>query len=195
MIPPNDNKPSVASAINEAQNIIDAAKLRAEKMLQEAKESVRAIHEKGYQDGFIEGKKKAISLSVKLIKDHSLLRKKIADEAAQLSYQIIENVFQAKSPHILQPLKELAKRMVHNVSIGKKIDLVVHPSNKNILTGIERELTDISRNCELYVVEYEEIPIDSILVKTDFGEIQVSLSELLSEICSQVDLPHNANKK
>jgi flagellar biosynthesis/type III secretory pathway protein FliH len=186
MMPPKSKPPSVTDALNEAQSIIDAAKERSEKILHEANLAAHTVKEQGYQEGFAEGNKQAVKLAVKLMKDHSQLRKKISDEAAQLAYQILENVFHLKSPHILQPLKELAKRLVDSVTIGKKIDLVIHPSNKSALAGLEQEITETGRGCDLYIVEYNEMPKDSVMIKTDFGEIQVSLSELLSEICVQV---------
>ncbi len=197
MIPPKQNQspqPSVANALSEAQSIIDAAKDRSEKMIREAKETANSFKEKGFKEGFAEGNKKAVENAVKLMKDHSLLRKKISDEAAQLAYEILENVFHLKSPQIMNPIRELARRLIESVTIGKKIDLVIHPSNKGALAGLERQLTETARDCDLYIVEYSEMPSDSVLVKTDFGEIQVSLSELLSEICVQVGLDQSPGK-
>jgi flagellar biosynthesis/type III secretory pathway protein FliH len=191
MMPPKPNQQtqqSVAQAVSDAQNIVDAAKARAEKIIKEAKQTAHSTREKGYQEGLNEGKMQAINSAVRLIKDHSQARKKMADEAAQLSYLILEKVFHLEAPQIINPIRELSKRLIGSVSIGKKIDLVIHPSNKGAIAGLERELTEIARDCELYIVEFKDMAKDSVLVKTDFGEIQVSLSELLSEICVQVGL-------
>lgn len=193
--PQSPGPSSVTQALNEAQSILDTAKERAEKIIRDAKQNANAVRDKGYQEGFAEGNKQAVKIAVKLMKDHSLLQKKIADESAQLSYMILENVFHLKSPHIINPIKELAKRLIETVTIGKKIDLVLHPSNKGAIAGLERELTEAARDCELYIVEYNEMPKDSVLVKTDFGEIQVSLSELLSEICVQVGFPQTPTEE
>ncbi|HMO18868.1 MAG TPA: hypothetical protein PKA63_07995 [Oligoflexia bacterium] len=186
MIPNKPNQVnSISDALSEAKRIVEGAEIRAREILEEANASVEKIKNDAYQDGHREGHKFAITNAVRLIQDHAKLKRKIADEAAKLSYLILEKVLKLETPEIIDPLSHLARSLFSSITIGKKIDLLINPASRNSLVTLEREISDLARNTDLYVVETKDIPQDTILVRTDFGEIQVSLGDLLSEIKSQ----------
>jgi flagellar biosynthesis/type III secretory pathway protein FliH len=194
MMPPKNTPPSISNAVTEAQSIVDAAEKRAELIIHEAKGSADKVRKEAYQEGYQDGHSHAISTTVRHLKDHSVLKRKIASEAAGLAYQILEKVFHLNAPEILEPIQHLAKRLISSITIGKKIDLIIHPSNRHTIASLENELTELARDSDFYVVEVKDMPKDTIMVRTDFGEIQVSLSGLLSEINTQVRLKDNLNE-
>jgi len=179
---------TISESLSEAQRIVNGAETRAREILTEANETAAQIRNHAHEEGFREGQAFAISSAVKLIQDHGGLKRKIADEAARFSYLILEKILKLEATDIIDPLSHLARSLIGSISIGKKIDLVINPASRNSLTALEREITDLARNTDLYVIETKDIAPDSILVRTDFGEIQVSLGDMLSEIKSQTRL-------
>lgn len=190
---PSKNKPApVTSALAEAQAIIEAAEDKAKSIIDEAILSAEEIKETGYREGLRLGRETVTKNSIKIIKEHESLRKNIENEAALLCYKILEHIFSLQSPDLIDPIKEISKKLLKTLPTGGKINFLFHPSHKQSLLSIENEIQGLSKNSELRLIESEEVDQSTMLIKTDFGDIKVSLREFLTEISKQMKLPSEA---
>lgn len=189
MQPSNNKQTPVSSALAEAQAIVDAAEEKAKKIIDDAILSSEEIKETGYREGLRVGKDLATKNSIKIIREHQTLRENIELEAARLTYKILEHIFLLNNEEIISPIKELAKKLLVSVPIGRSIDLVFHPTHVDTLSSIKEELQNISKYTELRFVQSEDCDPTSLIIKTDFGEIKVGLKDFLSEIAKQMKLP------
>lgn len=189
MLPSKNKDAPVSSALAEAQAIIEAAEEKAKKIIDESILSAEEIKETGYREGLRLGKETITKTSIKIIKEHEALRQNIENEAAKLCYQILEHIFSLQNPEIIDPIRELAKKLLRTLPIGGSIELQYHPSHRQSLLSIEQELRLLSKHTTLQFVASEEIDQSTLLVKTDFGDIKVSLRDFFSEIAKQMKLP------
>lgn len=191
MIPAKNSSAPVTSALAEAQAIIDAAENKAKKIIDEAILSAEEIKETGYREGLRLGKETATKSAVKIIKEHEDLRRSLESSAANLTYQILEHIFVLHNKDIIDPIQELAKKLLLNVPFGGTIDLIFHPSQKNSIESIKDQLQNLTKSTEFRCIESQDSDPTTLCVKTDFGEIKVSLRDFFSEIAKQMKLPNS----
>ena len=191
MLPHKNKSTPVSSALAEAQNIVDAAEEKAKKIIDDAMVSAEEIKETGYREGLRIGKDTATKNAIRIIREHEALRINLETEAAILTYKILEHIFLLNNTDIINPIQQLAKKLLSSMPIGGRIDLIFHPNHTASINSIKSELLNIARNTTINFIESQEIDSTSLLIKTDFGEIKVGLRDFFSEIARQLNLPSN----
>ncbi len=188
MLPSKNQSNPLSSALAEAQAMVDAAEEKAKKIIDEAILSGKEIKEAGYREGLRIGKETATKNAISIIKEHDSLRSNLEKEAANLTAKILEHVFLLKNTDIIDPIAELAKKLLQSIPIGGNIDLVFNPSNASSIEAIKEELQGFSKNTIFHFIQSEDCDASTLILKTDFGEIKVSLRDFFSEIAKQMKL-------
>ena len=190
MLPTKNKSAPVSSALAEAQNILDSAEEKAKAIIEDAMLSAEEIKETGYREGLRIGKDTATKNAIKIIKEHDVIKTSLEKHAANLTYQILEQIFLLNNTDIIFPIQQLAKKLLVTMPVGGNIDIVFHPSHTASLSAIQEELRNISRNTNINFLESYEIDPSTLAIKTDFGEIKVGLREFFTEIAKQLRLPN-----
>lgn len=188
MLPSKNQSNPLSSALAEAQAMVDAAEEKAKKIIDEAILSGKEIKEAGYREGLRIGKETATKNAIRMIKEHDSLRGNIEKEAANLTAKILEHIFLLKNTDIIDPISELAKKLLQSIPIGGNIDLIFNPCNQTSIESIKEELINLSKNTALHFIQTEDCDASTLILKTDFGEIKVSLRDFFSEIAKQMKL-------
>jgi len=177
----------VSQALREAENIINGAKERAQEILFETEKSAETIKSKAYLEGVNYGKKEIISASLKFIRDHEVLSKKLQREASLLAFEIIKKVFNYEDKSIIDPIQALAKKLLESSGAERSITLITHPTNSNRIRAVASEISSLN-NLKFTLKESTDLNHDTLVMRSELGEVQVSLSDLLTELASFLDI-------
>ena len=172
----------MSSAIEEAQNILDAAENRAEKILLKAEQELSTAQERGYQTGIELGKQEACNTAVRLIQDSSAISQQLAEQAARLAIAIAENVI-GKCVEINPTLvKEIAANALKESVVGSNVRLIVNPEDSSAIEAALSDLKKLTVNASLSIETDPTLTRGGCIVRTDFGEVDSSISTLVEMV-------------
>jgi len=177
----------VSQALREAENIINGAKERAQEILFDTEKSAETIKSKAYLEGVNFGKKEIVSASLKFIRDHEVLSKKLQREASLLAFEIIKKVFNYEDKSIIDPIQQLAKKLLESSGAERSITLITHPNNSHRIRAVASEISSLN-NLKFTLKESTDLSHDTLVMRSELGEVQVSLSDLLTELASFLNI-------
>ena len=183
---------NLAEAISEAQKIIEAAEERALELTQGAKDAQRegydSGYEQGYQAGLQQGKKEALDKAVRMLEDSGAIGSSLAAQVAHLSIQIAKTILGEQIASKPDTVLEVAKKAIKESVIGESACLVVNPSEKELVLEISSELEKIAGGAGIKVETDERINKGGCVVRSDFGEVDARIENLLEVIATRLGI-------
>lgn len=179
---------SLAAAVSEAQNIVEAAKRRATEIQAKAEEIAREARERGYQEGFAKGVNDSAAAAVRLIADSTAIGDKLSEQAARLAIAIAPTVI---GEHIkLNPdtVKKIARKALQESIVGDSVTIVVNPEDKSMLDGIHGELKRVASGAAVAIEADPALSRGGCIVKTDFGEVDASVEALVEAVAGKLGI-------
>lgn len=177
----------VSHALKEAEAIINGAKERAQEILTAAEQNANEIKSQAYAEGVNFGKKEVLAASLKFLRDHEVLAKKLQREATLLAFEVIKKVFNYEDRSIIDPIQELAKKLFESSGAERSITLLINPKNADRVKSVASHISGLS-GLKFTLKESIEINIDTLIMRSELGEVQVSLSDLLNELALFLDI-------
>ncbi len=177
----------VSQALREAETIINGAKERARDILVSAEQTAEEIKSQAYVQGMSLGKKELLAASLKFLRDHEVLSKKLQREASLLAFEIIKKIFNFEDKSIIDPIQALAKKIFESSGAERTITLITHPSNTSRIEKVATQIHSLN-NLKFTLKESNDLHQDTLIMRSELGEVQVSLSDLLSELASFLDI-------
>lgn len=177
----------ITSALKEAEVIINGAKERAQEILKFAEKQAEQIKYDAYNEGIQFGKKEVIAASLKFLRDHEVLSRKLQREATNLAFEIIKKVFNYEDRSIIDPIHELAKKLFESSGAERAITLLINPINSERVAALANHINSLS-GLKFILKESIEISGDTLVMRSELGEVQVSLSDLLNELAQFLDI-------
>ncbi len=187
----NTTQKPVSQALREAETIINGAKERAQEILLAAEKTADTIKSKAYLEGINLGKEEIVAASLKFLRDHEVLSKKLQREASLLAFEIIKKVFNFEDRTIIDPIQALAKKIFESSGAERSITLITNPFNTNRIKAVASHITSLN-NLKFTLKESDEVSQDTLIMRSELGEVQVSLSDLLTELASFLDIKTTA---
>jgi len=181
-------KTSVSAALSEAQSIIGAAEQRAAELTATAEAAYEKARKTGYEDGFQEGRKDASGQALRLIEESSLIGSKLSAEAAKLSMAICATVIGEHVKVDPDLVRRIAERALQQSVVGDVITIVAHPDDKKVLTKSIDSFRRLAGGASVSIEEDETMARGGCIVRTEFGEVDASLSMLLDSIAAKLGL-------
>lgn len=181
--------PKLAAALQEAQSIIAAAEQRARALTAEAERLHRDAREQGFAEGFEQGRKDAADRAVRLIQESTSVADSLAEEAAKLALAICESII---GEHIAQdPLvvKRLASNAIQEAVVGETVLLLINPADDTVIRESIPDLRRLAGGAGITVETESALPRGSCIVRTEFGEVDASISTLLASIAERLGVP------
>jgi len=181
-----DAPSKVASAITEAQSIIEAAEKRAAELVRSAEAKHKEAEESGYQAGLERGIGEVADRAVRLIEDTGILGAQLATEAARLAISISSTVVGEHVKANPSFVKELAVRALQESVINLSATVVVHPDDAKQLKSAENTLRRIAGGADIIVETDRSIAKGGCIVRTEFGEVDAQIETLLKSVMDRV---------
>jgi len=181
-----DNGQKLTTALSDAQSIIEAAERRAAELRVKTEGAYSEAYGKGYQQGIAEGKEHAVASAVRLLEDGGLIGDKLAHQAARLALAIAGNVIgeQVKVDPTL--VRRIAVNALQQSIIGNSATIVVHPEDRAALENFATELRQVAGGIAVGVSTDPVISRGGCLVRTDFGEVDATISTLIEAIAARL---------
>ncbi|HQH25829.1 MAG TPA: type III secretion system stator protein SctL [Oligoflexia bacterium] len=178
----------LASALSEAQSVIEAAQKRAKEVLADAEKKYNEARELGHREGFEEGLREVSRTAVRLIEETTVIGERLAEEAAKLAMAIAATVI---NEHIkLDPdaAKNIAVRALQESVIGDSVTLVVNPEDEAVMQSAMSQIRRITGNAPVNIETDPSFSRGGCMVRTDFGEIDARIETLLESIRERLGL-------
>lgn len=182
------NEKSLSSAIDEAQNILDVAKRKANKLLQDAQIEYEQAKEKGYKEGLEKGKLEVSKTAVRLIQDSSTVGKQLAEHAADLAFAISEEIINRSVKLEPEIALDIALNALNETIVGSNISIITNPEDTKILEKNTKLLNKASSGNKIKFLSDTDISRGGCIVKTDYGEVDSKISTLLESIKKESNL-------
>ncbi len=167
---------SITDAISEAESILNAARTEAEQ-----------LKLAGFNEGLEAGKKEAANTAIKKIQDVKELNILLEKASGELAYEIVKKIFSSEYLNLLDPICEIAKNIIGNGSGARSITIITNTGNRNRLNNLEEYIKNLGR-LTYDIQESEQIKENTIIIKNDFGEIEVDLNYMLEELNQHLHL-------
>ena len=179
---------SLSSAIDEAQNILDVAKRKAEKLLHDAKLEYEQAKEKGYQEGLEQGKLEVSKTAVRLIEDSTTIGEQLAEHAAKLAFAITEQVVNKTVKLEPEIAIEIALKALKETVVGSSVSIISNPEDSKILEKNTKLLNKASSGSKIEFISDPDISRGGCIVRTDYGEVDSRISTLIEAIKKESNL-------
>lgn len=179
---------SIGAALAEAQTIIAAAEERAAKLVADAKANAEELRNKAYNEGLTAGESASASAAVRMIEDLSMLRQTASREAAKLAIAICRSLLAAHAEIDQTLVQSAAERALSQSIVGGDMQIVVNSAEVKAIEGIREKLKLFTGGAQLVVIADDQIERGGCIVRTEFGEIDASLSALLNGISQKLGI-------
>ena len=184
----NGQNKSLSSAIEEAQNILNAAESRAEKILHKAELEYASAKENGFAAGLELGKQEASATAVRLIQESTAISQQLADQAARLAIAIAEDVVGKCVEIDLSLVKEIAAKALKESVVGSNVRILVNPKDQDTIEVALPELKKLALNASLSIETDPSLTRGGCIVRTDFGEVDSTISTLVQMVQKKLGL-------
>ena len=184
----SESPQSIGAALAEAQAIISAAEERAAKLVAEAKASAEDVRKKAYQEGLASGESASASAAIRMIADLGLLRQSASREAAKLAIAVCRSVLSSQAEIDQTLVQTAAERALSQSIVGGELQIVVHTKDVKALESIKDKLKLLTGGASIAIVPDNEIEQGGCIIRTEFGEIDASLSALLDGISQKLGI-------
>lgn len=173
-----NKKGKISEAIHEAQSIIESAELKAARILEKAEVAYEDAKSSGKKEGQEIGEKKVIDTSVRLVQMASESSDILSEEIAKLAMKVVEKFLEAELK--LEPKRAvtIVKNALKQSIPGNKVTLLVNPADADVVRSYPGML--VPDSCELEIVEQEDIKRGGCLLRTDFGEVDMTVDSVIS---------------
>lgn len=185
---PGAGATNLTAALAEAQSIIEAAEKRAEELTSKIDKAYEDSQERGYRDGYEQGQSDAAMAAVRLIEESALVADTLAEEAAKLALAISSSVIGEHIKTSPEIVKRTAFRALQESIIGDLAIVVVHPDDKKILESAAEELKRLANGVSVTIETDHNISHGGCKVKTDFGEVDATISSLLEATAKRLGI-------
>lgn len=177
---------SLREALTEAQNIVNAAKERADQLLADAEGIRQQARDEGYEAGFAEGKAEASASAVRLLEESGAIGDRLSEQAAHLALAIAGSVIGEHVKVEPETAKRMALKALQEAVVGETACVTVHPEDADLLRNSVVELRRVSGGATLTIAADEAIGRGSCMVSTDFGEVDASIDGLLRAVAARL---------
>ena len=181
----------MASAISEAQSVIEAAQQRAEEISAEAQRSFERARENGYREGYEQGVADASRKAVRLIQESTKIADNLAEQAAQLALAIAGIIIGEHIKVDGSAAKNIARRAIQESVIGDNVTLVTNPEDSVVINQSLDQLRRAAGSASIRIETDSSISRGGCIVRTDFGEIDATIETLLDSIRERLGLLEN----
>lgn len=175
----------MGTAIDDAQVIIEAAEQRAAEIVAEAERNFRESQQRGYDEGFRQGKREASENAVRLLSETGALSDTLAIEAAQLALAICRTIL---GEHIaVEPdtVRRIAAKALRESVVGDAAVILVNPDDVAVITSHLDEMRRISGGAKIGIESDSSIAKGGCIVRTDFGEVDATIDTLVEAISAR----------
>lgn len=182
----------LSEAEDEAEEIRNQAQQEADELIQSKQQEVESAREEGFQEGYEDGHQEARKETAELIEHaESILeearRERHAyvenheDSIIQLAVTLAERVL-TESVEIDEDLvRQVVRDAVDDLREVREITLVLHPEDLKIIRDIVDELHGDHPSLEsIDLSENDRLQRGGCRIRTDFGDIDATLSGILS---------------
>ncbi len=181
-------KSSVSAALSEAQSIIAAAEQRASELTASAEQAYERSQKQGYDQGFEQGRRDASHQALRLIEESALIGSKLSAEAAKLAMAICSTVIGEHVKVDPDLVRKIAERALQQSVVGDVITIIAHPDDKKTLTKSVDAFRRLAGGASVSVEEDETMTRGGCIVRTEFGEVDASITILLESIAAKLGL-------
>jgi|GEM_PF-2989379 len=188
MSTPKDTGRSLTVAIEEAQRIIEAAKKRAENILAQAHRDAVELQEASRKEGIQKGQAEVVETSIRLIEGHGGRREALAREAAKLALLISEKIIGEQIRLEPEIIKHIAATTLQKTLSGDAAIISVNPEDAQVLRSSQEDLSRVCSGATITIREDLTMARGGCVVRTGFGEVDLSLEVLLSEVANRLGL-------
>lgn len=178
----------LATAISEAQSIIEAAEERARALEERAKERFAEAEQRGYEAGFERGRAEATDAAVRLLQESGAIGDQLASEAARLALAITATVIGEQVKVDPQVVKRIALKGLRESIVGATATLFVHPDDYKTVETAQDELVRAAGGAGIRIEIDENMTRGGCIVRTDFGEVDARIDTLLKGIATRLGI-------
>lgn len=180
---------NLSEALTEAHNIVNAAKQRANQLLQEAEQIHNQAKDDGYAQGYKDAQKSVADTAIRLIREGAEVGEQLSEEAAKLALAICKTIIGEHVTVSVDAAKQLALRALREAVIGEMAVVAVHPDDEAVLRRAENELRRVAGGATITFVSDSSISRGGCIVQTDFGEVDASIDALLESVADRLGIP------
>jgi type III secretion system HrpE/YscL family protein len=185
---PSGSQTKLATALAEAQSIIEAAEQRAAEVRSEAERSYLESREQGYQDGLRQGQTAAAGSAVRLIAESSTVGDRLADEAARLALAICKTAIGEHLKVEPEVVKRLAVHAFRESVVGEAATVIVHPDDRQTLERSVAQLRRVAGGAAVSLDTDPSLTRGGCIVRTDFGEVDATIESLLEAVAAHLGI-------
>ena len=172
----------IAGALNDAENIIDGARKRAEEILAEAQKIRSHAQAEGYVAGQEEAKKEVAQVAIKLIEDKGKLNQLLSQEAAKHAIAICGTIIENEVKQSPEIIKDIALKALKDAVVGEQVTIFANGADVTALEAAQSELKKIANNAAVKIQSDEKLSRGSCKILTEFGEVDASVVAFLDAV-------------
>jgi flagellar biosynthesis/type III secretory pathway protein FliH len=178
----DDNSQSLSSALNEAQNIVEAARQRASEIERKAQIAYSEAKEKGFLEGLEHGLSQATDKAIRLITETSKLQENLAEEGARLAVAIAEIIIGEHLKISPETSKNLALKALKEAVIGSSVTITINTKDREAFHLAHSEIKNIAGGSTVNIELDDSIARGGCIIRTEFGEIDSKIETLITKI-------------
>lgn len=182
---------SVSAALTEAQSILAAAEERARDLKNSAEKAYEEARQKGYAEGYENGKTEATNQALRLIQESALVGQRLSTEAARLAIAISSTVIGEHVKADPELVQKIAARALQQSVVGDTITIIANPEDKKVLTKAIESFRRLAGGASVAIEEDPATVRGGCIVRTEFGEVDASIPVLLESMARQLGVKNS----
>lgn len=184
----DDRPQTVGAALTEAQTIIAAAEERAAKIVAAAKSEIDKARKAAFEEGLAAGRAASADAAIRMIDDLSAVRQRASKEAAKLAIAICRSVFTEQAEIDPALVQFSAERALAQSIVGGELQIIVHSEDLKSIEVIKDKLKLLTGGAIISLSSDAGMERGGCLIRTEFGEIDSTLSALLDGIARKLGI-------
>lgn len=196
--------PTQEELIENSNQILEKAKLEAEKILEQAKQEATKIREeayaeakeKGYEDGIassvleVKKKKDAVNqMQVQLQEDYEAMVKELEPQIAVIISSLVEKITGVVVEHRKDVIAHLVEKALKKQEKYNAFTIRVSKEDYGFVCSKKETILDsIGRDIELKITEDVSIDKNQCLIETDYCVINCGLDQQLENLAMDIKL-------
>lgn len=185
---PPGSYPNLGAALSEAQNIVEAARLRAADIEAAARKNFEEARDEGYREGFQAGEAKAADAAIRLIEESIVVGERLSEEAAALAVAICQTIIGEQIKVSPETAKKIALRALKESVVGDSITIFVHPEDRQMMLASLDEIKRIAGGSNVTIEGEPLLSRGGARVRTEFGEVDASIESLLNTVAQRLGI-------
>ena len=177
-----------STALAEAQNIVEAARVRAAEIEAAAQQLYRDAHGAGYREGFLAGQSEAADAAVRMIGESGVISERLAEQAARLALAICRTIIAEHVKVDPGTAKHLAQRALQESVVGDTVTIFVNPDDDPAISGAIEEMRRLAGGARITIEKDPSISRGGSKIRTDFGEVDASIEALVSAVATKLGI-------